>query len=64
MYELGLAVQGSNVEISNIQRNFLWGQKIDGKSSSGEEAFWFYIDGGVDKVNLEWNYTQTVFYLA
>ena len=64
LYEIGKKIKSHSGEINNILRNFLRGSKTNNKVSAATEEFWFYIDGGLDTIHLERNYTQTVFYLA
>lgn len=52
------------VQINNIQRHFLAGTSTYKQLKDATDVFRFYIDGGLDKVLLERNHTQTLFYLA
>ena len=56
--------QYSYFSINNNLKMFLRDCKTDNKASHAKEIFSFHIDGGIDKLKLERNYTLTLFYMA
>jgi hypothetical protein len=57
LFEIGKKMKSHSGEINNVQRNFLRGIKTDSKVATASEEFRFFIDGGLDSLHLERNYT-------